>query len=75
MVSVSCWLVLLSPVGTHDLCVRCIKGYSVVLCQRLQHRGLNGDGRSGRASLQDFVTASVEWKGVRCIRWLLAVSR
>ena len=30
MVSVSCWLVLLNPVGTLDLSVRCIKGYCIV---------------------------------------------
>ena len=28
--------------------------------QRLQHRGINGDGRTDRASLQDSVTASIE---------------
>ena len=33
-----------SFVGTHDLCVRCVKGYGV--------RGFNGDGRTDRASLQ-----------------------
>ncbi len=58
--------------------VRCVKGYSVVvltgtdareylaggrpLCQRLQRRGINGDGRtrvsSGRASVVSKVTAS-----------------
>ena len=26
------------------------------LCQRLQHRGINGDGRTDRASLQDSVS-------------------
>ena len=33
--AVGCWLELLRPllhpVGTHDLCIRCVKGYSVVV--------------------------------------------
>ena len=33
-----------TAVGTHDLCVRCIKSYSVVV--------FNGNGRTDRASLQ-----------------------
>ena len=37
------------------------------LCQWLQLYAFNGDGRSGRASLQDSVTASVEWVCVRCV--------
>ena len=38
------------------------------LCQKLQHRDINGDGRSDRASLQGSVTASIEPEGVRCVK-------
>ena len=38
------------------------------LCQKLQHRDINGDGRSDRAFLQGSVTASIEPEGIRCVK-------
>ena len=59
------------PVGTHDLCVRCVKSYSIVVLTGMDAqivRPLQSEtssrsfdnGRTDRASLQDSVTASVE---------------
>ena len=50
-----------SPVGTHGECL--VGGRP--LRQRLQRQGLNGDGRTDRASLQDSVSASLESYYVR----------
>ena len=62
--AVGSWLVLLHPVGT----LGNVESEGRTLCERLQHRSINGDGRPparySRASLQDSVTASVESEGV-----------
>ena len=39
-------------VGTHDLCVRCVKSYGIRWIKSYGIRGFNGDGRTDRASLQ-----------------------
>ena len=40
LLAVSSWLVLLSPVGTHDSCVRCVKGYSIVVLTETDARAV-----------------------------------